>query len=108
MEPLYGIETGRLSGSIFKEVGDIYGNIYFIVNPTTILNRNITGFTPTTPPLEIAPTEIVELPIGERQTIIEKAAAVKEVLLYNTVRDTYESINSSLSSIFNKYIYDND
>jgi hypothetical protein len=106
--PLYGIESGQLSGNIFKEVGDIYGNIYFIVTPTTILNRNITDFTPTVPPLEIAPTEIVELPTGERLTINDRSTIAKDVLVYNTIRDAYESINSSLSSIFNKYIYDNE
>jgi hypothetical protein len=108
LTPLYGIETGQLSGNIFKEIGDIYGNTYFIVNPTTILNRNIIGFTPTVPPLEIAPTEFVELPVGERSTINDKATETKTVLLYNTIRDTYETINSTLSSIFNKYIYDSE
>jgi len=107
ISPLYGIESGKLSGNIFKEVGDIYGNIYFVVNPTNFLNRNISGFTPTVPPLEIAPTEIVELPTEEKMTINGKLNTAKDILVYNTIRDAYESINSALSSVFDKYIYDN-
>jgi hypothetical protein len=103
--PLYGIESSQLSGNIYKETGDIYGNIYFVVNPTTVSNKNIVGFTPTVPPLEIAPTEYVELPVGERMSIQTRATSPKNVILFNTVKDSFETVNAALSGVFNKYIY---
>ena len=103
--PLYGIESGELSGNIFKEVGDIYGNVFFLINPTTLPNRNITGFEPTETPLEIAPTEYISLSTGERQTIDAKKHYAKNILIYNTLKDSYESLNNALSGVFSKYIY---
>jgi hypothetical protein len=191
--PLHGIESGELSGNIFKEVGDIYGNTFFLINPTTIANRNIantgTQFTvtgasnpqynttyvfnsknlryesianpaseffiqipsvsrwlfvyertntalasvsATSPgttnwtgtyastftfseardgpfqetPLDIAPTEFITLTADERNTIDTNKRAVKNILLYNTLKDSYQTVESALSGVFSKYIYD--
>ena len=104
--PLYGIETGELSGNIFKEVGDIYGNTFFLVTPTTIANKNISGFTSTETPLDIAPTQFITLTADERETIDSSKRAIKNILLYNTLKDSYQTVGSALSSVFSKYIFD--
>ena len=104
-EPFYGIESGQLSGNILKEVGDIYGNVFFVVDPTTIANRNIQGFTPVATPLGKGATEYTTLAVDTRETIDFKRRKVKNILLYNTLSDSYQTIQTALSSVFQKYIY---
>ena len=107
-EPFYGIESGELSGNILKEVGDIYGNVFFVVDPTTIANRNIQGFTPVATPLGKGATEYITLSADTRETIDFKRRKVKNILLYNTLSDSYQTIQTALSSVFQKYIYSSE
>lgn len=104
--PLWGIASGELSGNIFKEVGDIYGNTFFLITPTTISNRNLYGFTATETPLGIAQTEYITLTADEKESIDSKKRSVKNILLYNTLKDSYETVQTALSGVFSKYIYD--
>ena len=108
LTPFYGIESGELSGNISKKVGDIYGNIFFLVNPTTISNKNLYNFTPTETPLDYTTTQYVTLTADERETINIIKNKTKNISVYNTLKDSYEAIQTSLSGVFNKYIYDSN
>ena len=103
--PLPGLQVGELSGNITKEVSDIYGNTFFLITPTTNSNRNVANFTATETPLEIAETSYASLTADGRKTIDEKRRGSKKILIYNTLADTYQNIQTALSGVFSKYIY---
>lgn len=104
--PFYGLESSNLSGNILKEVGDIYGNIFFLINETNIANRNLNNTTFADPPLGFGKTEYTVLSTDVKKGIITKRRENKKILLFNTVKDSYESINNALSGVFKKYLYD--
>lgn len=108
IKPFYGLETEELSGNIVKEVGDIYGNIFYIHNTTTSANQNLSNFTPTSPPLGKSETEFITLTADSKDTISNIRSSVKNILLYNTIKDKYENIKQSLSGVFSKYLYSTD
>lgn len=102
------LEIEQLSGNILKETGDIYGNIFYLINPTTIANRNISGFVSKETPLKIAPTEYITLTADEKQTIDTKKRSTKNIILYNTLMNKYQTIQTAMSGVFSKYLYDSE
>lgn len=100
-----GLQASDIQGDIFAEVGDIYGNIFYTYNPTTIANKNLEGFTPIETPLGIAPTEYISLTADDRQTIDTKKRLVKPIYVYNTLKDEYQPIAVALKNVFSKYVY---
>ena len=106
--PLTNIGARELPGNILKEVGDIYGNIFYLLDSTTIANKNIESFETSPTILGIAPTEYISLTADTKQTIGLKRNKSKNILLYNTLRDEYQPIENALSGVFTKYLYSNE
>lgn len=106
LSPFYGLESGDLSGNIIKEVGDIYGNVFFIVNETNIANKNLSNTSFTETPLGIGTTEYTVLSTDTKQTIHNNRSKIKKITLFNTIKDIYEPLNVALSGVFQKYLYD--
>ena len=106
--PLTNIGAKELSGNILKEVGDIYGNIFYLIDPTTIANRNVEGFEASRTIMDISPTEYISLTADTKQSISTKRNKIKNILLYNTLRGDYQPIENALSGIFTKYLYNQE
>jgi hypothetical protein len=107
LSPLQGLETLNLSGSITKEVGDIFGNKFYVVNVTDENNKNLADPSFFKTPLSRFNTEITALPTStERSTITSKRNKEKKIQVYSLLENSLFPIQEKFSTVFNRFSYD--
>lgn len=107
LEPLRGIESINLSGSLIKEAGDIFGNKFFILNNNNFVNRELNDFNISSSPLNLNDTQLSDITVDyEKETISSIRDKLKPVYVYNVVTDTIEPIALEFNNIFSRYVYD--
>lgn len=105
LKPFYGLESGTLSGTIFKEVGDIYGNLFIALNKTPSVNKNLDNFESSVIPFFSEGTESITLSTSDKMSILDKRHSSKEIIIYNTVKDSYEDFTTAFDQILGRYKY---
>ncbi len=105
-EPLRGLESVNLSGSLVKETGDIFGNQYLTFNKTDFPNKQLNNFSVSESPLGLNNTQIEDLPIDpEKETISGIKDKLKPIYISNILKNTIEPISVEFDTIFSRYKY---
>jgi len=105
-DPLRGLESVNLSGSLVKETGDIFGNQYLTFNKTDFPNKQLNNFSVSESPLSLNNTQIEDLPIDpEKETISGIKDKLKPIFISNIVKNTIEPISVEFDMIFSRYKY---
>lgn len=105
-DPLRGLESVNLSGSLVKETGDIFGNQYLTFNKTDFPNKQLNNFSVSESPLSLNNTQIEDLPIDpEKETISGIKDKLKPIYISNIVKNTIEPISVEFDTIFSRYKY---
>ena len=106
LDPLRGLESLNLSGSLIKESGDIFGNKFFIFNNNNFVNKELSNFNISESPLNLNNTQISEMAVDiEKETIAAIRDKLKPVYVYNLVTDTIQPISLEFNNIFSRYAY---
>lgn len=106
LDPLRGLESLNLSGSLIKESGDIFGNKFFILNNNNFVNRELSNFNISESPLNLNNTQISEMAVDiEKETISSIRDKLKPVYVYNLVTGTIQPISLEFNNIFSRYAY---
>jgi hypothetical protein len=104
--PLRSLESINLSGSLVKEVGDIFGNQYLIFNKTDFPNRQLNNFSVSESPLSLNNTKIAGLAVDEeKETISGIKDKLKPIYVSNIVKNTIEPISVEFDAVFSRYKY---
>lgn len=108
-ETLRNIPSINLSGSIVKETGDIFGNQFYIFNPTNFYNKNLSGFQTKTAALPKYNTSVKTLPASnQKETLTYINNKLKPIEVFNIKRNNIQPINLAFEKVFNRYLYDSD
>ena len=105
-DPLRGLESVNLSGSLVKETGDIFGNQYLTFNKTDFPNKQLNNFSVSESPLGLNNTQIEDLPSDpEKETISGIKDKLKPIFISNIIKNTIEPISVEFDKIFSRYRY---
>lgn len=113
--PNRGIAAFSLSGSIYKEQGDIYGNRFLLFDNNAINNRSHLlaedpdEFNKVTTPFNLYDSEAESINTNyhkEMMTITRRKS--KPLYIYNVVKNEVLSVETELANIFNRYVYNSD
>lgn len=105
--PLVGIEKLTVPSQIYKEVGDIYGNLFYITNVTDASNRNLDNFEGTEPVQERYSTVFETVPTDNRkETIAGIRHKGKLIEVANVVNSTVRPIADEFGTVFSRFTYD--
>lgn len=105
-DPLRGLESINLSGSLVKEAGDIFGNQYLTFNKTDFPNKQLNNFSVSESPLSLNNTQVEDLPVDyEKETISGIKDKLKPIYISNIVKNTIEPISVEFDMIFSRYKY---
>jgi len=105
-DPLRGLESVNLSGSLVKETGDIFGNQYLTFNKTDFPNKQLNNFSVSESPLSLNNTQIEDLPSDpEKETISGIKDKLKPIFISNIIKNTIEPISVEFDTIFSRYKY---
>ena len=105
-DPLRGLESVNLSGSLVKETGDIFGNQYLTFNKTDFPNKQLNNFSVSESPLSLNNTQIEDLPSDpEKETISGIKDKLKPIFISNIIKNTIEPISVEFDMIFSRYKY---
>ena len=104
--PLVGIEKLNLPSQIVKEVGDIYGNLFYITNVTNYSNRNLDNFETVTPVQERYSTVFETVSTdNKKETLASIRHKGKLIEVSNVVNSTVKPISDEFSAIFSRFAY---
>ena len=104
--PLTKLEQFNLDGTVYKETGDIFGNEFYIVNPTNQANKNLDNFVPTIPPLNRLSTQTTTQEIDdEKETLASIRHKDKEVEVFNIIKNEINPISSEFGAVFDRYSF---
>lgn len=105
-DPLRGLQSVNLSGSLVKETGDIFGNQYLTFNKTDFPNKQLNNFSVSESPLGLNNTQIEDLPSDpEKETISGIKDKLKPIFISNIIKNTIEPISVEFDKIFSRYRY---
>ena len=106
-KPLRNIPSLHLSGAIVKEVGDIFGNQFYVFDQTDFYNKNLSGFNTKTAALPQYDTVTNLLPDSSgKETITSIRNKLKPIQVYNIKKNTIELLPKAFGNVFNRYLYD--
>lgn len=113
--PNQGIAAFSLSGSIYKEQGDIYGNRFLLFDTNAINNRphllteDSEEFNKVQTPLNLFDSQATTINTNfEKEQISVVRRKIKPLYIYNIVKNKVLPIQTELANIFNRYIYNTD
>ena len=106
LSPLLGLETLNLAGNITKEVGDIFGNKFYMINDTAENNKNLSDTSFTRTPLGLFDTEQTSLSASDgRESISFKRQKNKNIQVLSLVENSIFPIQEKFSKIFSRFTY---
>jgi hypothetical protein len=104
IEPLKEIEMLSQEGYIQKEVGDIFGNRFFLFNKTNYPNKQLFNFNKIQSSLGLSNTQLLSVPVDDnKETIKAIQNKPKPVLIYNPINDSILPIEIEFKEIFNRF-----
>ena len=104
-ESFINIETMNLSGSIIREEGDIFGNVFYAIDANDYYNRNLDNFTPVSTPLDLYGSTTEDIPTSiTKKSISEIRGGTKQVEVYNIIHDRISPLPTEFTSLFDRYI----
>ena len=107
--PLRELELLEDTGSIFKELGDIFGNKFYLINNTIEKNRNLDNFTTTRSPLDLYNTRTITLSTSdEKETISSIRNKTKTLKVYSVIDNKIYDLPERFAKIFNRYAFNPD
>ena len=107
--PLRELELLEDVGTIYKEVGDIFGNKFYLINNTLERNRNLDNFTETASPLDLYNTRTITLSTSnEKETISSIRNKLKTLKVYNIIDNKIDDVPSKFAKIFNRYTFNTE
>ena len=104
--PLRELELLEDTGTIYKEIGDIFGNKFYLINNTLERNRNLDNFTEVRSPLDLYNTRTTTLSTSnEKETISSVRNKLKTLKVYNIIDNKIDNVPVKFAKIFNRYTF---
>ena len=105
--PLVGIEKLNVPSQIVKEVGDIYGNQFYITNVTDAGNRNLDNFEGVEPVQDRYSTVFETVSTDNRkETLAGIRHKGKLIEVSNVLNSTIKPIADEFGAVFSRFAYD--
>jgi hypothetical protein len=107
-QPLQGIETINLSGSLVKVSGDIFGNKFNIFNNNNFVNKNLLNPSFISSPLNFTDTEAVSLSTGIKENIYDVKNNTKKIFVLNSVTRELSALEKAFENVFSRYNFNSE
>jgi len=105
--PLAGIEKLNVPSQIIKEVGDIYGNQFYITNVSNTGNKNLDNFEGVNPVQQRYSTVFETVPTdSNKETLAGIRHKDKLIEVSNVVNGTVKPITDEFGDVFIRFSYD--
>ena len=106
--PLVGIEKLTVPSHIYRESGDIFGNIFYLTNVTNTVNRNLDNFEPAEVPQERYTTLFETVSTDSRkETLAGIRRKDKSINVFNIINNTIKPIADEFGYVFSRFGYNN-
>jgi hypothetical protein len=104
--PLVGIEKLTVPSQIYKEVGDIFGNLFYITNVTDTSNRNLDNFEGVEPVEERYASQFETVPTdSNKETLAGIRHKGKLIEVSNVFNSTIRPIAEEFGNVFSRFSY---
>ena len=104
--PLVGIEKLTVPSQIYKEVGDIYGNLFYITNVTNYSNKNLDNFEGVEPVQDRYSTAFETVSTdNNKETLAGIRHKGKLIEVSNVVNSTVRPIGDEFGAVFSRFAY---
>ena len=104
--PLVGLEKLTTPSHIYRESGDIFGNLFYLTNVTNTVNRNLDNFEGVEAPNERYTTLFETLSTdNNKETIAGIRHKNKAINVFNIVNNTIKPIADEFGSVFSRFGY---